>query len=117
MPHMQGGFAKCYLVTAEDTQQQYAMKIVPRSTLVKRRAKDKVCVCQRPFAINEPAWVTTIVRASSAKHCKLGRCTASQQRRLSLSAAVTTVKQCRLPITAAVTTASLYGNFDCTAGR
>ncbi|KAG5190434.1 kinase domain protein [Tribonema minus] len=37
-----GGFAKVYLVTTEDTHQHYAMKVVPRSLLTKRRAKDKL---------------------------------------------------------------------------
>jgi hypothetical protein len=38
----QGGFAKCYHVTCMDTMHEYAMKIVPRATLVKRRAREKV---------------------------------------------------------------------------
>lgn len=37
-----GGFAKCYEVTCLATGLSYAMKIVPRSTLVKRRAKEKL---------------------------------------------------------------------------
>jgi hypothetical protein len=39
----QGGFAKCYHVTCMDTMHEYAMKIVPRTTLIKRRAREKVC--------------------------------------------------------------------------
>ncbi len=38
----QGGFAKCYKVTCLETNALYAMKIVPKSTLIKRRAKEKV---------------------------------------------------------------------------
>ena len=38
----QGGFAHCYKVTCLDTARPYAMKIVPKSTLVKSRARQKV---------------------------------------------------------------------------
>lgn len=38
----QGGFAHCYRVTCVDTARVYAMKIVPKSTLVKSRARQKV---------------------------------------------------------------------------
>ena len=37
-----GGFAKVYLCTALDTQKAYAIKIVPKSNLVKARALQKV---------------------------------------------------------------------------
>ncbi|CAM9748371.1 unnamed protein product, partial [Hapterophycus canaliculatus] len=37
-----GGFAHCYKVTCVDTGRPYAMKIVPKSTLVKSRARQKL---------------------------------------------------------------------------
>ena len=37
-----GGFAKVYLCTALDTNKTYAVKIVPKSNLVKARARQKV---------------------------------------------------------------------------
>jgi len=37
-----GGFAKVYLCTAMDTSKTYAVKIVPKSNLVKARARQKV---------------------------------------------------------------------------
>lgn len=37
-----GGFAHCYKVTCVDTGRPYAMKIVPKSTLIKSRARQKV---------------------------------------------------------------------------
>ena len=39
-----GGFAKVYLCTAMDTSKQYAVKIVPKTNLVKARARQKVCI-------------------------------------------------------------------------
>lgn len=39
---LQGGFAHCFKVTCLDTARIYAMKIVPKSTLVKSRARQKV---------------------------------------------------------------------------
>lgn len=39
-----GGFAKVYLCTAMDTSKTYAVKIVPKSNLVKARARQKVRV-------------------------------------------------------------------------
>jgi hypothetical protein len=38
----QGGFAKCFLGTLIPSKQQYALKIVAKSTLAKTRAKQKV---------------------------------------------------------------------------
>ncbi|CAM9276456.1 unnamed protein product [Ectocarpus sp. 6 AP-2014] len=40
--HRQGGFAHCYKVTCVETARPYAMKIVPKSTLVKSRARQKL---------------------------------------------------------------------------
>lgn len=40
-----GGFAHCYKVTCLDTARPYAMKIVPKSTLIKTRARQKVGYC------------------------------------------------------------------------
>lgn len=37
-----GGFAKVYLCTSMDTNKQYAVKVVPKSNLVKARARQKV---------------------------------------------------------------------------
>ncbi|CAM9279186.1 unnamed protein product [Ectocarpus sp. 13 AM-2016] len=37
-----GGFAHCYKVTCVETARPYAMKIVPKSTLVKSRARQKL---------------------------------------------------------------------------
>ena len=39
----QGGFAKCFLGTSLQSKTQYALKIVAKNTLVKPRAKQKVC--------------------------------------------------------------------------
>lgn len=39
---LQGGFAHCYKVICADTKRAYAMKIVPKSTLTKSRARQKV---------------------------------------------------------------------------
>lgn len=38
----QGGFAKCYLGTAIPSKEQYALKVVLKSTLSKPKAKQKV---------------------------------------------------------------------------
>ena len=37
-----GGFAKCYEFTILDTKQVLASKVIPKSTLTKSRAKQKV---------------------------------------------------------------------------
>lgn len=42
---LQGGFAKCYLLTEVDSNRQWAGKIVEKKTLIKYRAKEKVRVC------------------------------------------------------------------------
>lgn len=39
---MQGGFARCYEMTCEETGIKYAGKIVAKSSLVKPKAKQKV---------------------------------------------------------------------------
>lgn len=38
----QGGFATCYQVTSEATEKQYAVKIVPKASLIKPKQKNKV---------------------------------------------------------------------------
>ncbi len=48
----QGGFAKCYKVTCLETNTLYAMKIVPKSMLTKRRAKEKVIIKMTRHLVN-----------------------------------------------------------------
>ena len=39
---MQGGFARCYQVTAETDGQLFAVKVVPKDSLMKPKQKHKV---------------------------------------------------------------------------
>jgi hypothetical protein len=56
----QGGFAKCYLGTAIPSKQQYALKIVLKSTLSKPKAKQKVSLSF--FVVNESACALRLTR-------------------------------------------------------
>jgi hypothetical protein len=62
---IQGGFARCYVLTSLETNRNYCGKIVAKDSLVKQKAKDKVAVS--PFYVIASTAILTYILSYSFK--------------------------------------------------